>query len=90
MFLLILHQKPSLPLLKRDAVDNLEGWTDSLAQLKLDRKSGEAAMTTMTQNVAARMESKLRKSALSFVPHSEHALKQCFAQMTFLYHFSAR
>lgn len=40
----------------------MDGWTANLAQLKLDRKAGDAALLAMTQNVSARMESKMRKS----------------------------
>lgn len=48
--------------MKRDALSNMESWTEKLSQLKIERKAGEAALVTMTQNVSARMESKLRKS----------------------------
>jgi transcription initiation factor TFIIH subunit 1 len=39
-------------------------------QLKIDRKSGDAALLSMTQNVAARLETKTKKSRLSLVLQS--------------------
>ncbi len=44
--------------IKRD----LEGWQGHLAQLKPDRKAAEAALVSMTQNVAARIDASKRKA----------------------------
>lgn len=44
--------------MKRD----LEGWQEHLAQLKTDRKATEAALTSMTQNVATRLDAQKRKA----------------------------
>ena len=44
--------------MKRD----LEGWQEHLAQLKTDRKAAEAALASMTQNVATRLDAQKRKA----------------------------
>ncbi|KAI0048258.1 hypothetical protein FA95DRAFT_1517657 [Auriscalpium vulgare] len=46
-----------------EATQDLQGWSGNLAQLKIDRKAGEAALVSMTQNVAARLDVNKRKSA---------------------------
>lgn len=40
----------------REAKSNLSQWETDLAQLKLERKPGDAALLSMTQNVAARLD----------------------------------
>jgi len=42
---------------------------DSFLQLRLDRKSGDAALLSMTDNVASRLDVKTRKSWSSFLAH---------------------
>ncbi|KAF8270272.1 hypothetical protein EI94DRAFT_1798336 [Lactarius quietus] len=44
--------------MKRD----IEGWQGNLAQLKTDRKATEAALMSMTQNVATRLDAQKRKA----------------------------
>ncbi|KAI0768370.1 hypothetical protein BC629DRAFT_1535963 [Irpex lacteus] len=44
----------------RDMKDSLGGWSHNLSQLKIERKAGDAALNGMTQNVAARLDVKLR------------------------------
>ncbi|KAF9469932.1 hypothetical protein BDZ94DRAFT_1243580 [Collybia nuda] len=46
----------------RGARSNLHAWDRNLAQLKLERKSGDAALLSMTQNVAARLDIRSRKN----------------------------
>ncbi|KAI9442503.1 hypothetical protein H4582DRAFT_2110044 [Lactarius indigo] len=41
---------------------DLEGWQGHLAQLKTDRKPAEAALASMTQNVATRLDAQKRKA----------------------------
>ncbi len=41
---------------------DLEGWQGHLAQLKTDRKAAEAALLSMTQNVATRLDAQKRKA----------------------------
>jgi transcription initiation factor TFIIH subunit 1 len=41
---------------------DLEGWQGHLAELKTDRKATEAALMSMTQNVATRLDSQKRKA----------------------------
>lgn len=41
---------------------DLEGWQGHLAQLKIDRKAAEAALVSMTQNVATRLDAQKRKA----------------------------
>ncbi|RDX55046.1 hypothetical protein OH76DRAFT_1372618 [Lentinus brumalis] len=38
-----------------------EGWSSNLAQLRIERKAGDAALVSMTQNVASRLDVKQRK-----------------------------
>ena len=40
----------------------LEGWQGHLAQLKPERKAAEAALMSMTQNVATRLDAQKRKA----------------------------
>ncbi|KAJ7079158.1 hypothetical protein B0H15DRAFT_524345 [Mycena belliarum] len=44
------------------AKGNLENWEPNLSQLKVERKGGDAALLSMTQNVAARLDVKSRKN----------------------------
>lgn len=41
---------------------DLEGWQGHLAQLKTERKAAEAALVSMTQNVATRLDAQKRKA----------------------------
>ncbi|KAJ8522454.1 hypothetical protein ONZ45_g965 [Pleurotus djamor] len=41
---------------------NLHNWEAKLGQLKIERKSGDAALLSMTQNVAARLDVKTKKN----------------------------
>jgi len=41
--------------------DNLQDWERNLAQLKIDRKAGELALTSMTFNVKSRLDVKIKK-----------------------------
>ncbi|KAH9839475.1 uncharacterized protein C8Q71DRAFT_703931 [Rhodofomes roseus] len=41
--------------------DNLEGWSENLRHLQLENKAGDTALITMTKNVSARLEVKMRK-----------------------------
>jgi len=45
-------------------VASLQPWDRHLAQLKIERKAGDAALLSMTQNVAARLDVKTKKSEL--------------------------
>ncbi|TFY71942.1 hypothetical protein EVG20_g1057 [Dentipellis fragilis] len=45
-----------------EAKAELDGWAQSLAQMKLERKAGDSALLAMTQNVAARLDVQGRKS----------------------------
>ncbi|KAI0703370.1 hypothetical protein C8T65DRAFT_654998 [Cerioporus squamosus] len=38
-----------------------QGWSSNLAELKIERKAGDAALVSMTQNVASRLDVKQRK-----------------------------
>ncbi|RPD74246.1 hypothetical protein L226DRAFT_553368 [Lentinus tigrinus ALCF2SS1-7] len=38
-----------------------QGWSANLTQLKIERKAGDAALVSMTQNVASRLDVRLRK-----------------------------
>ncbi|KAF7315490.1 hypothetical protein MIND_00064200 [Mycena indigotica] len=46
----------------RNAKQNMDGWEAKLSQLKIERPAGDAAFSSMTQNVSARLEVKMRKS----------------------------
>lgn len=46
----------------REAKANLTGWSTNFSQLKVERKAGDAALKEMTQNVAARLDVKMRQS----------------------------
>ncbi|THH12104.1 hypothetical protein EW146_g7816 [Bondarzewia mesenterica] len=46
----------------QEAKNDLQGWSTTLGQLKIERKSGDAALLSMTQNVAARLDVKTRKN----------------------------
>ncbi|KAL7281728.1 hypothetical protein ACG7TL_005046 [Trametes sanguinea] len=41
-----------------------QDWSARLAQLKIDKKAGDAALVSMTQNVASRLDVKMRKHDL--------------------------
>ena len=41
---------------------DLEGWQGHLAELKPERKAAEAALASMTQNVATRLDAQKRKA----------------------------
>ncbi|KAG5654394.1 hypothetical protein H0H81_003218 [Sphagnurus paluster] len=51
-----------IPAVIREAKGNVEGWEGNLIQLKQERKPGDAALLSMTQNVAARLEVRSRKN----------------------------
>ncbi|OJT15757.1 RNA polymerase II transcription factor B subunit 1 [Trametes pubescens] len=40
---------------------SMAGWSSNLAQLKLDKKAADSALVGMTQNVASRLDVKMRK-----------------------------
>ncbi|KAH9027325.1 hypothetical protein EDB85DRAFT_2172358 [Lactarius pseudohatsudake] len=44
---------------------DLDGWQGHLAQLKTDRKAAEAALASMTENVATRLDAQKRKADIS-------------------------
>ncbi|KAI9572264.1 hypothetical protein HD554DRAFT_2320529 [Boletus coccyginus] len=46
----------------KEIVNGVNGWEGRFSQLKIDRKSGDAALLSMTQNVAARLDTKANKS----------------------------
>ncbi|KAI0063716.1 hypothetical protein BV25DRAFT_1936361 [Artomyces pyxidatus] len=46
----------------QEAKRDLEGWSADLAQLKIERKAGDTALTSMTANVAARLDVNKRKN----------------------------
>ncbi|KII92831.1 hypothetical protein PLICRDRAFT_89359 [Plicaturopsis crispa FD-325 SS-3] len=46
----------------REAKDALGSWQTSLTQLSIERKAGDAALLSMTQNVAARLDVNTKKS----------------------------
>ncbi|KAJ7703002.1 hypothetical protein B0H17DRAFT_1233541 [Mycena rosella] len=46
----------------RHAKVNLANWETNLAQLQVERKAGDTALLSMTQNVAARLDVKARKN----------------------------
>ncbi|KZT72123.1 hypothetical protein DAEQUDRAFT_686417 [Daedalea quercina L-15889] len=41
--------------------NSLDGWPENLKNLKLENKAGDTALITMTKNVSARLEVKMRK-----------------------------
>ncbi|KAI9511168.1 hypothetical protein F5148DRAFT_975611 [Russula earlei] len=49
---------PAVQQMRRD----VEGWEAHLSRCKIDRKAGEASLVSMTQNVAARLETYKRKA----------------------------
>jgi len=49
---------PAVQQMRRD----LEGWAPHLSQFKIERKAGEAALASMTQNVATRLDAHKRKA----------------------------
>ncbi|KAG6867827.1 hypothetical protein C0993_010586 [Termitomyces sp. T159_Od127] len=51
-----------VPSVFREAKANVEGWEQNLSQLKQERKAGDAALLSMTQNVSARLEVQTRKN----------------------------
>ncbi|THH30841.1 hypothetical protein EUX98_g3340 [Antrodiella citrinella] len=46
----------------REASDQLRGWGGRLSQFRLEKKAGEAALVSMTQNVSARLDVKNREN----------------------------
>ncbi|KIM91917.1 hypothetical protein PILCRDRAFT_57232 [Piloderma croceum F 1598] len=52
---------------------NLHDWETNLAQLKINKKSGDAALLSMTENVSARLEIKMKKNDIP---------PELFSQMT--------
>ncbi|KAJ7091198.1 hypothetical protein C8R44DRAFT_844319 [Mycena epipterygia] len=51
-----------IKMLIRQAKVNLENWETNLTELKVERKAGDTALLSMTQNVAARLDVKSRKN----------------------------
>lgn len=49
---------PAVQQMRRD----LEGWAAHLSQIKIERKAAEAALASMTQNVATRLDAYKRKA----------------------------
>ncbi|KIP08401.1 hypothetical protein PHLGIDRAFT_29570 [Phlebiopsis gigantea 11061_1 CR5-6] len=54
-----------------EAKTNLQGWSANLIQLKIDKKAGDTALSEMTQNVAARLDVKLRKEDIPEVVYGQ-------------------
>ncbi|EIN11764.1 hypothetical protein PUNSTDRAFT_50633 [Punctularia strigosozonata HHB-11173 SS5] len=55
----------------RESKVSLDDWARNLTELRFDKKSGEAALAAMTQNVAARLDTKTRKNDIP-----EHLFRQ--------------
>jgi len=51
-----------IPAVIREARGNVEGWERNLMQLNQERKSGDAALSAMSNNVKARLEMRSRKN----------------------------
>ncbi|PCH43612.1 hypothetical protein WOLCODRAFT_122269 [Wolfiporia cocos MD-104 SS10] len=45
----------------QDVKRSLQGWAGSLKKMKVEREAGDSALLSMTQNVAARLEVKMKK-----------------------------
>ncbi|KAJ7446266.1 hypothetical protein B0H11DRAFT_2085779, partial [Mycena galericulata] len=56
------HKAMDTKTLIRNAKMHMENWETNLAELKIERKAGDTALLSMTQNVAARLEVKARKN----------------------------
>jgi transcription initiation factor TFIIH subunit 1 len=52
----------TLPVALQQMRRHLEGWQGHLSQTKIERKAGEAALESMTKNVATRLEAYKRKA----------------------------
>jgi transcription initiation factor TFIIH subunit 1 len=59
----------------KELLDGVNGWEGRFSQLKIERKSGDAALLSMTQNVAARLDTKTNKS--DFPPGLFRQLTTC-------------
>ncbi|KAG6903111.1 hypothetical protein C0995_006298 [Termitomyces sp. Mi166 len=51
-----------IPAVFQEAKTNVAGWKRDLSQLKQERKAGDAALLSMTQNISARLEVRSRKN----------------------------
>ncbi|KNZ72901.1 RNA polymerase II transcription factor B subunit 1 [Termitomyces sp. J132] len=51
-----------MPAVFRETRANVQGWEQNLLQLKQERKAGDAALFSMTQNVSARLAVQTRKN----------------------------
>ncbi|GLB37585.1 putative TFIIH p62 subunit, N-terminal domain [Lyophyllum shimeji] len=58
-----------IPAVILEAKGNVEGWARNLMQLKQERKSGDAALNAMSDNVKARLEVRSRKSPYPILLH---------------------
>ncbi|KLO05745.1 hypothetical protein SCHPADRAFT_910823 [Schizopora paradoxa] len=56
------EDKPVFRTVLPEVRGQLNGWSKALGSLKIDRKAGDAALQSMTQNVQARLEVKLQKN----------------------------
>jgi transcription initiation factor TFIIH subunit 1 len=66
-------------------------WYRRLLQLKINKKSGDAALLSMTQNVSSRLEIKMKKSARYFSLWMHHLTNPCCChQMTYHQRSSAK
>ncbi|KAF8124951.1 hypothetical protein EV363DRAFT_1353200 [Boletus edulis] len=59
----------------KDLLSRMNGWEGRFSQLKIEKKSSEAALSSMTQNVAARLDIKATKS--DFPPGLFRQLTTC-------------
>ncbi|KAG8213565.1 hypothetical protein J3R82DRAFT_10220 [Butyriboletus roseoflavus] len=59
----------------KELLNGLDGWEGRFGQLKVEKKSGDAALISMTQNVAARLDIKTRKA--DFPPNLFRQLTTC-------------
>ncbi|KAL5507412.1 TFB1 [Sanghuangporus vaninii] len=53
--------RPDLRSILPETRGQLDDWTSSLSNLRIDKKAGDAALQTMTQNVQQRLEVKMQK-----------------------------
>jgi len=59
----------------RQLLNGVNGWEGRFSQLRVEKKSGDAALLSMTQNVAARLDIKTNKS--DFPPQLFRQLTTC-------------
>ncbi|KAN0090726.1 hypothetical protein V8E55_004292 [Tylopilus felleus] len=59
----------------RELLNSVNGWEGRFSQLKIERKSGDAALMSLTQNVAARLDTQTNKA--DFPPGLFRQLTTC-------------